>query len=683
MKDDHNLRTLLTSYQFKGTPIKNNPWRIVLIYGIVGCLWILFSDMLLLYIVKEPNLVLSLQTIKGWFYVVSTSLLLYFLVKIGYSEIFNLTRALYEKNEELVSFSEELIAKDDELSEKIVKLNETMDHLEDQKRFKEEIFNTTSTVVMIWNLGGELIEINNRFTELFKFESDEAIGHKWDELLLEEKYSRTSGEVIQKLGIDNRLESYENHVIAKDGKRLYMLWNKKRIQDPNTGIPMVVSFGVDITAEKNKEARITELAYKDRLTGLGNRVMFEQDVEKWIEEHKEFVLYYLDFDNFKNLNDIYGHELGDRFLKEFAHKVAEDFSDMDLYRWCGDEFLMVGRQTNLEDIRKKMSQLMTTTGQKWHIDQMDYYPSISVGITEYPKDGENLSELLMNADMALHKAKRNGKDTYVFYRTEFRSEVEQITQVESRIQNAIEESLFQLHFQPIYQLNTLGVIGFEVLLRFDSELFNMSTGELISIAEQTGQISAIDRWVVNRSFEYIKSHMMHTDHIVSINLSSKSLSSTTIVEYIKTLLLETGINPGRIEIELTEYSLINNFKNTLSIINSLKDLGIKISLDDFGTQYSSLNYLSKIPFDTLKIDKSYIDQIVNNSAERIIVEEIIHLSNKLGVQTIAEGVENKEQLSLLTKMGCQYAQGYHLDRPMSVEHLTPYGVCNGGQISEV
>ncbi len=678
MRDDHNLRTLLTNYQFKETPIKNNPWRIVLIYGIVGCLWILFSDMLLLYIFKKPDLVLSLQTIKGWFYVFSTSLLLYFLVKFGYSEIFNLTKELYEKNEELVSFSEELIAKDDELNEKIIKLNETMNRLEDQKRFKDEIFNTTSTVVMIWNLNGELIETNSRFTELFKFESSEAIGHKWEELLLDEQERHTKNEIIEKLGLDKRLERYENHIVTKDGKRLYMLWNKKRITDPNSGVPMVVSFGVDITEEKIKEARIIELAYKDRLTGLGNRVMFEQDVEKRIEDQKEFVLYYLDFDNFKNLNDIYGHELGDLFLKDFAHKVASEFSDMDMYRWCGDEFLMVGKQVDLDAIRYRMSELMTMTSQKWPIEHMDYYPSISVGITKYPKDAENLSELLMNADMALHKAKRNGKDTYVFYETQFRSEVEQITQVETRIQNAIEESLFHLHFQPIYQLNNFGVIGFEVLLRFDTELFNMSTGELISIAEQTGQISAIDRWVVNRSFEYIKSHMMHTDHIVSINLSSKSLSSSTIVEYIKTLLYETGINPGRIEIELTEYSLINNFKNTLAIINSLKALGIKISLDDFGTQYSSLNYLSKIPFDTLKIDKSYIDQIVNNTSERIIVEQIISLSNKLGVQTIAEGVENKEQLSLLTKMGCQYAQGYHLDRPMAVEHLTPYGVHIGG-----
>jgi diguanylate cyclase (GGDEF)-like protein/PAS domain S-box-containing protein len=634
--------------------------------------------MLLLYIFKKPDLVLSLQTIKGWFYVFSTSLLLYFLVKFGYSEIFNLTKELYEKNEELVSFSEELIAKDDELNEKIIKLNETMNRLEDQKRFKDEIFNTTSTVVMIWNLNGELIETNSRFTELFKFESSEAIGHKWEELLLDEQERHTKNEIIEKLGLDKRLERYENHIVTKDGKRLYMLWNKKRITDPNSGVPMVVSFGVDITEEKIKEARIIELAYKDRLTGLGNRVMFEQDVEKRIEDQKEFVLYYLDFDNFKNLNDIYGHELGDLFLKDFAHKVASEFSDMDMYRWCGDEFLMVGKQVDLDAIRYRMSELMTMTSQKWPIEHMDYYPSISVGITKYPKDAENLSELLMNADMALHKAKRNGKDTYVFYETQFRSEVEQITQVETRIQNAIEESLFHLHFQPIYQLNNFGVIGFEVLLRFDTELFNMSTGELISIAEQTGQISAIDRWVVNRSFEYIKSHMMHTDHIVSINLSSKSLSSSTIVEYIKTLLYETGINPGRIEIELTEYSLINNFKNTLAIINSLKALGIKISLDDFGTQYSSLNYLSKIPFDTLKIDKSYIDQIVNNTSERIIVEQIISLSNKLGVQTIAEGVENKEQLSLLTKMGCQYAQGYHLDRPMAVEHLTPYGVHIGG-----
>jgi len=674
LKEDHDLRSLLTNYHFKENSIKNNTWRIVLIYGIVGCLWILFSDMLLLYLVKEPELVLSLQTYKGWFYVLSTSLLLYFLVKAGYDEIFNLTKALYEKNEELISFSEELIAKDDELNEKIIKLNETMNHLEDQKRFKDEIFNTTSTVVMIWNLNGELIETNNRFSELFKFDSHEAIGHKWDELLLEEKEGHTSDEVLKKLGADNKLESYENHIIAKDGKRLSMLWNKKRIPNPNTGIPMVVSFGVDITEEKTKEAKIIELAYKDRLTGLGNRVMFEQDVEKRIEDQKEFVLYYLDFDNFKNLNDIYGHELGDRFLMDFAHSVAATFSDMDMYRWCGDEFLMVGNQICTEDIKFRMSELMILTGQKWHIDHMDYYPSISVGITEYPKDGVNLGELLMNADMALHKAKKNGKDTYVFYKTQFRSEVEQITQVENRIQNAIEESLFHLHFQPIYQLDNLGVIGFEVLLRFDTELFNMTTGELIAIAEQTGQISAIDRWVVNHSFEYIKSHMMNTDHIVFINLSSKSLASTIIVEYIKALLFETGINPGRIEIELTEYSLINNFKNTLAIINSLKDLGIKISLDDFGTQYSSLNYLSKIPFDTLKIDKSYIDQIVNNTSERIIVEAIINLSNKLGVQTIAEGVESKEQLSLLTKMGCRYAQGYHLDRPMSVEHLIPYGV---------
>lgn len=655
-------------------PIKNNPWRIVLIYAIVGCLWILFSDMLLLNIFKEPDLVLSLQTIKGWFYVFSTSILLYFIVKSGYREIFELTGALFEKNEELVSFSEELIAKDDELNEKIIKLNETMKLLEGQKLFKDEIFNTTSTVVMIWNMEGELIEINNRFTDLFKYEPNESIGQKWDELLLDEDERHTCEEVIRILEQGNELKSYENNIITHEGKKLCMLWNKKRIKDPNTGIPMVVSFGVDITEEKNKEAKIIELAYNDRLTGLGNRIMFEKDVETRIENHEKFVIYYLDFDNFKNLNDIYGHVLGDRFLVEFAHEVVARFSDMNMYRWCGDEFLMVGKCMNTEQIRFQMSELMALTGQKWHIDHMDYYPSISVGISEYPKDADSLGELLMNADMALHKAKRNGKDTFVFYNSEFRSEVEQITQVENRIQSAIEDSLFQLHFQPIYELDKLGVIGFEVLLRFDYELFSMTTGQLISIAEQTGQISAIDRWVVGRSFEYIKSHMMHTNHIISINLSSKSLSSPTIVEYIKALLIKTGINPGRIEIELTEYSLINNFKNTLAIINSLKALGIKISLDDFGTQYSSLNYLSKIPFDTLKIDKSYIDQIVHNTPERIIVEHIINLSNQLGVQIIAEGVESKEQLSLLIKMGCQFAQGYHLDRPMSVEHLIPYGV---------
>ncbi|HSN65280.1 MAG TPA: EAL domain-containing protein [Fusibacter sp.] len=648
--------------------VQNNPWKTILIYIVFGFAWILFSDQVLAMFITDPAKFLAFQTYKGWIYVSVTAVLLYFLIRIDNFRIFNLTKSLTEKNQDLTSFSEELIAVEEELQLKISDLNTSMISLEKYKNYIDEIYNNSNAIILLWNLEGDIIDVNDYFVELTKYERDEIKGKKMVNYMhVEELFS--APDFIERLILSSSLKNRESRLVKKDGKSMTILWNDKIIKNPNSDESFIASFGVDLSLEKEKENKIYELAFTDKLTGLKNRVVFESDLSELVENNVSFTLFYLDFDNFKNLNDLLGHNFGDQFLYDYSRVLQKSLPEIVVYRWSGDEFLLIQKSSDPSDIDNTIDVLMKITKRKWLVGQMEYYPSICLGISQSPRDGSDASLLHQNVEMALYKAKDIGKSQVKYYESTFQLEVEKSIRIDSLINKVIQDDAFKLFFQPIYQLDGNAITGFEVLLRWHAQDLTISTGDFIEVAEKTGQIIEIDRWVLNQSFLFFKEHFENDDYTLSINLSPRTLTAPNLIPYISEKIQTLSINPNKIEFEITEHSLIDNFDESLNVIKAIKSLGFRISLDDFGTRFSSLNYLSKIPFDTLKIDKTYIDHVIEEGNNQIIVEQIIQLAKRLGLKIVAEGIETTEQREVLSRLGCLYGQGYLMSRPLSGEHL--------------
>jgi len=648
--------------------VRNNPWKTILIYTIFGGLWILFSDRVLAIIISDSQKFMEFQTYKGWFYVLLTAGLLYFLIKFDNLKIFNLMKDISEKNQDLVSFSEELVATEDELNQKIFDLNESNESLEKHKMYVNEIFNNSNTMIITWSLEGNIVDVNDYFIELTRYKKEDVFGRQWIEFVQpNEKFELP--QFVDTIKMAQNADNTSGRLLTKSGDVRNVLWNNKMIKNPSTDEFFVVSFCIDVTLEKEKELKIRELAFTDKLTSLKNKISFENDIDELIQNETEFVLYYIDFDNFKNLNDMMGHNYGDQFLYDYSKRLKGLLPKHEIYRWSGDEFLLVERTNEPDSIDATVESIMKMTRQKWVVSDMDYYPSVSMGITRCPYDGETVTDLLKNAEMALYKSKAEGKSQVKYYEKHFQTELERLIKIESSINKVLHSGGFILNYQPIYQLANMMVTGFEVLLRWNNKELNVTTGEVIAIAEKTGQIIDIDRWVIDNTFRCIQENFGKSSVLISINLSSRSLISSSIIQYVKEKIVEYGINPARVEFEVTEYSIIENFSVSLKIIQALKQLGFKIALDDFGTRYSSLNYLSRIPFDTLKIDKSYIDNIDLVGKDTIIVEQVIQLANRLGLKTIAEGIETESQRDILKALGCLSGQGYLMSKPVDIERL--------------
>lgn len=645
------------------------PWQIIIIYLLFGFSWIIFSDRILAGVINNQELYISIQTYKGMIFVTLTAILLYFLVNKYYKKVSDLIKTVIYKNHDLIIYSEELVAISDELNERIFDLNRTMDELTLQKQFVSEIYNNSNTLIFAWNLKGEILEFNNRFSELLGYSDTDLIGKKWFEVFLPESERIIVAKLISEIKTQSSVTNFENKVKTKDNQVLTMMWNDVLMQNPKTNSPMVVSFGIDITAEKVNAQRAFELAYTDRLTQLGNRSVFEKKVTELIASDVAFSLYYLDIDNFRNINDYYGHRYGDLYLQEFSSRLKSNLDTCSLYRWCGDEFMIIDERVEEERIQEISAKLYAIISEPWHYEIIDYFATASIGVVSYPKDGHTLDELYKNVDISLHHSKSIGKSSVSIYQTEFLKQFEERIEIERTIHAALLEEAFVLNFQPIYRLDTSTVQAVEVLIRWKDPSIHIPAGHWISIAEETEQILKVDQWVIKTAFDFIRSNLTQSDVITTINISSKTLLSDDFIPFLITNLALYEVNPSQVEFELTEHSLIDDLELSVRLVTSLKAIGFKIALDDFGTRYSSLNYLSHMPFDTLKIDKSYVDHIISSNESYIIVAQIVQLCKQLGIRTVAEGIETEDQSVSLKNIGCDYGQGYLFSRPVTQDKI--------------
>ncbi len=666
---DKKFSVLFKDIRYDNLQLENRPWRPALAYIIFGVLWIVFSDKILSLLVTDLETYGRMQTYKGWFYVLVTGLLLYVLVKLDNRRLFEMTRLIAKKNEDLVSFSEELIAMEEELEKKLHELNAITSDLKHQSEFNDELFNSSNTAIWVYKFTGENVNCNRFCTEKLGWKPNEKDVY-WANYL-SDKDAVELEDILNTVSDFGAVIGMELEFQGIDGESMILLCNMTKIVDPATREVVIVSFGTDITTERMNEKRLLELATTDPLTKLTNRAAFMNDVIGYFESGKRIAFFLIGLDNFKYLNDLYGHGYGDALLVKLSEALKSNFDKACIYRWSGDEFLVMREAKSDQDVDDMARDILALAKKKWEIRDIIYRSSASVGVVLYPDNGDDPKQIVANLDLALSYAKRSGKGQYQYVTDKFVEALQYEATMEKALKEAIADDRLKLVGQPIVNMLTGELESVEILLRWpNNPLSENNIGKVISLAEKTGLIISVDKWVIEDTFKTMRQYAGQMKSLkFAVNISVQSFHSRGFIDFLQSRLQLYKIDPKQVELEITEYSLVKDIDKSLEIIDQIKALGVSIALDDFGTKFSSLNYLSKLPFDVLKIDKSYIDQIINEPKDKAIVKSLVNLSKDLGLSTVVEGIEIMEQRDMVVEMGCVYGQGYLFSKPKPIESI--------------
>ena len=423
-----------------------------------------------------------------------------------------------------------------------------------------------------------------------------------------------------------------------------------------------------------REQRITQLAFNDTLTGLPNRALFQQQLDHAFRamegSERLFALHCLDLDQFKAINDTLGHPAGDALLVEAGQRVLKAARGHFVARLGGDEFVVLQSVgANREAVEQLAREIIDAMAQPLTIESNEFIPSTSIGIAIAPHDGADGETLLRNADLALYRAKESGRSSYAFFEEELNQRAQQRRQLENDLRQALERDEFDLAFQPIFDLERNRICAFESLLRWrNGDHGLISPAEFIPIAEDSGLIVPIGKMVIERA---CAEALKWPDHVrVAVNVSPVQFHRAGLEDTIKRVLKRSRLRPDRLEIEITESVFLEGSEFTLKLLHALRGLGIRIALDDFGTGYSSLSYLQSFPFDKLKIDQSFVRNLMSREDAAAIIGAITDLAKALAIETTAEGVENSVQLEQLRERGCTSVQGYLFGEPVSAAEVT-------------
>lgn len=517
----------------------------------------------------------------------------------------------------------------------------------------------------------KFISVNNRFEEMFGHERSEIIGLKTEVIFTSKKDFEEIGRQAYKKLQESDIYNSEWIVKHKDGHEFWCAISAKSIEE---GKPELGSIWLyeDITKRKHSEEQLTMLANFDVLTSLPNRALFIDRLENYISlakrKKQKISVMFIDLDRFKQVNDSLGHETGDKLLKAVAEKLNACVRSSDtVARLGGDEFTVI-----LTDIKNELAaertaiKIITSFKETINVDEHEISISPSIGISMYPDDSVTVSDLLRNSDAAMYHAKQLGRNNYQFYIDEMNSDSLSKITLESRLRHAIKNNDFELHFQNQFNVIKSEVVGYEALLRWRTE-----SGEIIPpdsfipILEDSGMINTVGEWVISEACRYASLLLQKNTQpvTIAINLSARQFQSKNLLRHIENSINENQIKPSVLELEITETVLMTGSKHNKSIINKLHDMGCKIVLDDFGTGYSSLAYLKKFPIDVIKIDRSFIRNILTDPSDAAICNAIRAMAESLNVQVIAEGVETKEQLDYLLANGFTTVQGYYFGKP--------------------
>jgi len=539
----------------------------------------------------------------------------------------------------------------------------------------EALSNATIEGLIIYNSQKECIKVNKVAPELLGYTQEEMIGKNAFDFI-----SHESIEQVKEFIKNKNQEPYEAIMVRKDGSKFPALLRGKDIKLGDTNIR--VSALIDITEMKVKEAEISQLAYYDSLTALPNRTLLEDRISQLVYKCKRdshyCALMFIDLDHFKIINDIRGHMLGDKILQQCALRLLKITRQCDtVARFGGDEFIvLIDTQTDkyeiaVHDVSIVAEKILQTIKQPFFVENSEYLLSASIGISLF-NHTIAVDELMKRADSAMYHVKDNGRDSFSFFDQTLQSSLERKAILLAKLRDAIENKKIAIHYQA--QVNQdKNIVGVEALARWnDDELGVISPVEFIPLAEESGLIVKFSIYLLNEVASLIKEWEkddIKSNWRVSVNISLKQFERDDFYDIIYDIVKLYDIEASKIRLEITESLLLKDAQNALLKINQLKILGLTISIDDFGTGYSSLSYLKKLPIDELKIDKSFICDILHHKNDETIVVSILTIAKQFGFEVIAEGIENEETYQKLIDLGCLYFQGFCFHKPVPKWHL--------------
>lgn len=546
---------------------------------------------------------------------------------------------------------------------------------EERLMFAQKVFDNSIEGILVTDAKGIILQVNTAFSTITGYSATEVIG-KNPRFLKSDKHSPAFYEDMWQKITNEGQWAGETWNRRKNGEAYPEWLTISTIKNDKGEITNFVSIFHDISQHLQQQQVIQYQAQHDALTELPNRVLLNDRLENALEKIKisglQVALLYLDIDNFKYINDAFGHIVGDEILVELSQRFTKIMRSGDtIARLGGDDFLIL--LTDIDDLNivsNTAVQLLAALDEPFIQGDVDFFVTASVGVTIAPDDGVDPVTLVKNSDVAMYRAKNIGKNNYQYFEPELDVHVHRRMALEMKLRKGIERDEFELYYQPLVHCNSGKIVGAEALIRWRSNGELISPAEFIPLAEDSGLILPLGEWILKNAARQAHTWQKAGHEItVSVNLSSKQFTGQDLFALLEKEISDTGLNPDRLYLEVTESMIMGDIITTQEIMGSLRGLGVKFYLDDFGTGYSSLAYLKKLPIDGLKIDRSFIKDIVDDSESEAITGVITSLANTLNLQIVAEGVETTEQWQMLQGMSEMLIQGYLVSKPVPAAEL--------------
>lgn len=573
-----------------------------------------------------------------------------------------LSNLLYMEKQEVIIEERTL-----EISAKNVELERVITELQQLSREKELILNSAGEGIFGLDLHGKITFCNPACESMLGYERGELIGKSYSMIFKRETR-------------DNQSPYFESNqlFLKKDQSSISVEYVISHIKEGNMILGEVVTFK-DITERKQLEEEIKYLAYYDSLTDLPNRVFLNDSLKKELSyaqrNAQKLAVLFLDLDRFKMINDSLGHSYGDLLLRDVAKRLSRAIpKDAIVSRQGGDEFtIILPNIKSKQDVLNVVDYVINSFSEPFYLKENEVFIKTSIGISLFPENGQTAETLIKNADNAMYKSKEISGNSFQFFKCGMNNRTLENIKLENALYKALDQDELVIYYQPQINSKTNKIIGAEALIRWNHPTEGLiSPAQFIPIAEETGLIVPIGRWVLKNACKQLKEWQTqgHPPMTMSVNLSSRQFEEDNLVPLVTSILEELNLSPEFLHIELTENQIIKNSQITVNKMKQLKNLGVYISIDDFGTGYSSLGYLKNFPIDALKIDKSFVKDIVRDDEDAAITNTIITLAQNLNLNVIAEGVETKEQVDFLLSKNCYLMQGYYFSQPIMAEDFS-------------